>query len=64
MSVELAKAYIECMHADEVFRCRINAGTDEHANWRFQKESGYEFSVEEFKQATKLICDEYVVTPR
>lgn len=63
MSVESAKAYIERMRADEVFRRTINACGDEAANWRFIKKHGFEFTVAEFKQAADLIYKERGITP-
>lgn len=63
MTVESAKAYIERMRADDAFRQKINATTDETANWEFLKENGFEFSVQEFKQAADLVYQERGITP-
>jgi predicted ribosomally synthesized peptide with nif11-like leader len=63
MSVESAKAYIERMRSDAAFRSTVNACDDEQANWRFLKENGFEFTLEEFKQAQALIYEEHGITP-
>lgn len=63
MTVESAKAYIERMRADEPFRQKINATADEAANWEFIRENGFEFTVQEFKQAADLIYQERGITP-
>ncbi|QWT45558.1 Nif11-like leader peptide family natural product precursor [Azospira inquinata] len=63
MSVESAKAYIERMRADEPFRRTINDCEDEAANWAYLKEAGYDFDLQEFKEAQELIYQEYGITP-
>lgn len=63
MSVQSAKTYITRMREDEPFRQRINACEDEAANWAFVRESGYDFSVEDFKEAAELIYKERGITP-
>lgn len=63
MSIESAKAYIERMRSDESFRRTMNDCEDEDAGWRLVKEHGYDFSLDEFKAAQKLIYDEYGITP-
>lgn len=63
MTVESARSYITRMREDEVFRRTVNDCTDEDANWAFLRESGYEFSLQEFKEAQDLIYKEYGITP-
>jgi predicted ribosomally synthesized peptide with nif11-like leader len=63
MSVESAKAYIERMRRDACFRRAVNACEDEQNNWLFLKENGFEFTLEEFKQAQALIYQEFGITP-
>jgi predicted ribosomally synthesized peptide with nif11-like leader len=64
MSVESAVAYIKRMRDDEAFRRVLNDNSeDEAANWAFVKESGYEFSMTEFKLAQDVIYKEYGVDP-
>ena len=64
MSVEAAVAYIKRMRSDEDFRLVVNHNSeDEAANWAFVKDSGYDFTMEEFKQAQDLIYKEYGITP-
>ncbi|TCJ18714.1 Nif11-like leader peptide family natural product precursor [Parasulfuritortus cantonensis] len=63
MSVESAAAYIRRMRSDDAFRRRINECTDESANWAYLKEEGFEFSLQEFKQAQEVIYKEYGIVP-
>lgn len=63
MSVALAKAYIMRMREDREFRETINACEDESANWAFIRESGYDFTLQEFKLAQEEIYAEFGITP-
>jgi len=63
MSVQSAKEYITRMREDEEFHRRINDCEDEPANWAFIKDEGYEFTVQEFKQATEEIYVEKGIDP-
>lgn len=63
MSVESAKAYIERMRGDESFRRMMNACDGEDAGWQLLKEHGYEFSLNEFKEAQARIYAEHGITP-
>lgn len=51
------------MRSDACFRRAVNACEDEQNNWLFLKENGFEFTLEEFKQAQALIYEEYGITP-
>lgn len=63
MSVESAVSYIKRMREDDDFRHKLNQSEDEDANWAFIRESGYDFTMSEFKQAQDVIYQEYGVTP-
>lgn len=63
MSVAAAKAYITRMREDAPFRQTVNATEDEAANWAFLRESGYEFTLQEFKEAQEEIYREHDITP-
>ena len=64
MSVESAKAYINRMRSDEAFKNLINEGAeDEEASWALLKEHGFEFSMNEFRQAQDEIYAEYGFNP-
>ena len=63
MTVASAKAYITRMREDQPFRQTVNACEDEAANWEFLRQSGYEFSLQEFKEAQDEIYQEYGITP-
>jgi predicted ribosomally synthesized peptide with nif11-like leader len=68
MSVESAITYIKRMRSDEAFRRAVNDNCDnsgdESRNWAFLKESGYEFTREEFLKAKDAIYEEYGITPQ
>ncbi len=63
MSVESALAYIKRMRSDEAFRQAVNAFDGSDASWDYLKENGFEFTVNEFKQAQEDIYKEYGITP-
>ncbi|PWV60999.1 Nif11-like leader peptide family natural product precursor [Plasticicumulans acidivorans] len=64
MSVESAKAYIERMRSDEAFRHMVNDGSeDEAASWALLREHGFDFTMQEFREAQDLIYAEYGITP-
>ena len=63
MSVASAKAYITRMREDQPFRQTVNNTQDEAANWLFLKENGYEFTLQEFKEAQDEIYQEHGITP-
>ena len=63
MSVDLAKKYITRMREDKAFHQAINDCEDEQANWDYLKANGYEFTLQEFKQAQEEIYREYGITP-
>jgi predicted ribosomally synthesized peptide with nif11-like leader len=64
MSVESAVAYIRQMRSDQDFRKKMNdLSEDEAASWAAIKESGFEFSMTEFKKAQEVIYEENGITP-
>jgi predicted ribosomally synthesized peptide with nif11-like leader len=64
MSVESAVAYITRMRDDRDFHQSVNAlAEDEEASWAFVKESGYEFTMSEFKEAQDAVYKERGITP-
>ena len=58
MSIASAKAYIDRMREDEDFRRIVNACEDEDANWELLRQNGYEFTIEDFKDAQDVLCKE------
>jgi len=64
MSVEAAVSYIKRMREDEDFRRIANSHSeDEEAGWAFVRDSGYDFTMAEFKQAQDVIYKEHGITP-
>ena len=64
MSVESAVAYITRMRDDKEFHRAVNEHSeDEEASWAFVKESGYDFTMPEFKQAQDAVYKERGFTP-
>jgi len=63
MSVPSAKAYITRMREDAPFRTIVNDTQDEAANWAFLRQSVYEFTLQEFREAQDEIYREYGITP-
>lgn len=63
MSVESALAYIKRMRSDEAFRQAVNAFDGSDACWDYLKDNGFEFTVNEFKQAQEEIYQEHGITP-
>ena len=64
MSMESAKSYIERMRADEGFRSAVNAlSEDEEKSWDYIKAQGYDFTLQEFRQAQEKIYQEYGIEP-
>lgn len=64
MSVDSAVSYIRRMRSDAAFREAVQAlSEDEPASWAFLKESGYAFSMDEFRLAQDEIYKEYGITP-
>lgn len=53
MSIDSAKAYMKRMREDPEFRRRVNECDDPAANWAFLRENGFDFSVDEFKEAQR-----------
>ena len=63
MSVESAKAYIQRMREDAAFHRTVNDCEDDAANWAYVKSQGYDFTLQEFKQAQDLVYQEHGLTP-
>jgi len=64
MSMESAKSYIERMREDEAFRNAVNAlSEDEEKSWTFLKAQGYDFTMQDFRQAQEKIYQEYGIEP-
>lgn len=64
MSVESAVAYIKRMRSDEAFRKNMNdISEDEEASWAQIRANGFDFTMQEFKQAQDEIYKEYDITP-
>ena len=64
MSVDAAVAYIKRMREDEEFRRLMNeTSEDEAAGWAAVKDNGYDFSMDEFKQAQDVIYQEHGIPP-
>jgi len=59
MSIESATAYMQRMREDAAFRKRVNESDDPAANWAFLRENGYDFTVDEFKQAQKAVFEQH-----
>ncbi|MBI4806963.1 MAG: Nif11-like leader peptide family natural product precursor [Desulfovibrio sp.] len=59
MSIDSAKAYMKRMREDPEFRRRVNECDDPAANWAYLKEMGFEFTVQEFKEAQKEVYEEH-----
>ena len=63
MSIESAKDYITRMREDAAFRRMINDCEDEAKNWEVVKEHGYDFTMDEFRQACDLTSKEHGIDP-
>ena len=64
MSVESAIAYITRMRDDKEFHRAVSENSDdEAASWAFIKASGYDFTMDEFKQAQDAIYQQHGITP-
>lgn len=63
MTVESAMAYIRRMREDAAFRRTVNDCEDDATNWAWVREQGYEFSLQEFKQAQDETYREHGLTP-
>ena len=64
MSVESAIAYITRMREDQEFHRSVSENSDdEAASWAFIKASGYDFTMDEFKQAQDAIYLQHGITP-
>jgi predicted ribosomally synthesized peptide with nif11-like leader len=64
MSVESAIAYITRMRDDKDFHKAVNEKSeDEAASWAFIKESGYDFTLAEFKEAQDAVYKQFGMTP-
>jgi predicted ribosomally synthesized peptide with nif11-like leader len=64
MSVESATAYITRMREDKEFHRAVNElAEDEPASWAYIKAAGYDFTMEEFKEAQDAIYKEFGITP-
>ena len=64
MSVESAVAYITRMRDDKEFHQAVNAlSEDEDASWAFIKDSGYDFTLPEFKDAQDAVYKLHGITP-
>lgn len=59
MTVQSAKKYMERMRNDPEFRRRVNECEDQAANWAFLREQGFDFTVDEFKQAQKELFEQH-----
>ena len=59
-----AMAYITRMRDDKEFHQAVNElSEDEDASWAFIKESGYDFTLAEFKEAQDAVYKERGITP-
>jgi predicted ribosomally synthesized peptide with nif11-like leader len=64
MSIESAIAYITRMRDDKEFHHAVNeTSEDEAASWVFIKESGYDFTLAEFKEAQDAVYRQHGITP-
>ncbi|HVI49582.1 MAG TPA: Nif11-like leader peptide family natural product precursor [Candidatus Sulfotelmatobacter sp.] len=63
MTVQSAKDYITRMREDEAFHRRVNDCEDDDTNWGFIRQEGYDFTVQEFKQAAEEIYAEKGIDP-
>jgi len=64
MSVESAVAYIKRMREDAEFRRLMNENSEDEAkSWELIRENGFEFTMQEFKQAQDEIYKEYGIDP-
>jgi predicted ribosomally synthesized peptide with nif11-like leader len=63
MTVQSAKDYITRMREDEEFHRKINACESDDTNWVFIRQEGYDFTVQEFKQAAEEIYAEKGIDP-
>ena len=64
MSVESAIAYITRMRDDKEFHRAVNEHSeDEAASWAFIKESGYDFTPGDFREAQDAIYKQFGITP-
>ena len=64
MSVKSATAYITRMREDQEFHRAVNElAEDEAASWAYIKAAGYEFTMEQFKEAQDAIYKEFGITP-
>lgn len=59
MSIESAKAYMQRMREDSAFRKQVNECEDPEVNWALLRENGYEFTLDEFKQAQKIVFEQH-----
>jgi len=57
VSIESATAYMERMRLDPEFRAKVNECQDAAANWAYLRENGFDFTVDEFKQAQKAVYE-------
>ncbi len=58
MSMESAKAFLERMKNDEGFRKECSEKSSPEDRMKFVKESGFDFSKEEFEQVKSELSDE------
>lgn len=58
MSIESAKAYMRRMRDDPEFRKKVNDRTDNDENWKFLQAEGYDFTIEDFKNAQDELVKE------
>lgn len=64
MTVQSAVAYIKRMREDQDFRQTMNElSEDEDASWAHIRANGFEFTMQEFKQAQDEVYQEHGITP-
>jgi predicted ribosomally synthesized peptide with nif11-like leader len=64
VSVESAIAYITRMREDQEFHRTVAENSDdEAASWALVKASGYDFTIEEFKEAQDAVYQQHGITP-
>lgn len=59
MSIENATAYMQRMREDPAFRKQVNECEDVDANWTLLRANGYEFTLDEFKEAQKIVFEQH-----
>jgi len=60
MSVESAKAFMERMKTDEVFREKIGRAKDREARFKILSDAGFQFSSADFKKASAPLDEDFL----